>query len=289
MHARDLVELAALVATHAKVLVSSPEPIPEGAIQQYWTACKSRLDRWARCLKRLAANSNNSSGPAKNETAWGRGVVEEVLASELLARIWAATMAAYDRRRGQELMEPVARSVLMGQLEARHRVLALMICSPQIDAELALRLNQLRRRCERWTDMLIGWMADMDGVLDMAVNRRRAVEFARDLREELAHSGGQYVWRIMLGSFHSAFHRALGAATPNADLNGRIGASVLGCFRPGFFSSHGLPHSAWFLRVSAMAHQIETLIDQLLEAESQRSTGRDTVASLGVLRDWWRP
>ena len=54
MHARELVELAALVSTHGPALVNSQQPIPAGSIEQYWTASKIRLDSWAWSLKSFA-------------------------------------------------------------------------------------------------------------------------------------------------------------------------------------------------------------------------------------------
>ena len=49
MHAaRNLVELAGLVAAHEPVLIQSDRPIPAGSIEQYWTSSKVRLDRWWR-------------------------------------------------------------------------------------------------------------------------------------------------------------------------------------------------------------------------------------------------
>ena len=65
MHARELIELAALVSAHGPVLVQSGERISSEGVEQYWTTSKVRLDRWGRSLKEFA-NLTNSN--AKSET-----------------------------------------------------------------------------------------------------------------------------------------------------------------------------------------------------------------------------
>ena len=77
-----------------------------------------------------------------------RPVLEEILVSEVALRVWTAVLYAYDRRRQTHDAEPIARSVLLGHLEVRARALALLIHSPCLPAEDAVRLNRLRRRAE---------------------------------------------------------------------------------------------------------------------------------------------
>jgi len=152
MHARELVELAGWVSAHGPALVEGPRQIPADGIERYWTGSKVRLDRWARSLKRAA----DAGHAARSETC---GVLEEILTGEMLTRVWAAVARAYDRRRGTDDAEPVARSVLIGHVEARHRGLTLLAagsCVPNADA---IKLNNLRRRAERWTDVLVGRLA----------------------------------------------------------------------------------------------------------------------------------
>ena len=50
-----------------------------------------------------------------------RGVLEEILVSEVLTRVWTAVLCAHDACRGAEEAGPAARSVLLGHIEARHR------------------------------------------------------------------------------------------------------------------------------------------------------------------------
>ncbi len=160
---------------------SAPQLSSQGA-QQYWTASKCRLDRWTRNLKSFAADATQSDA-ATVRMQWPlvRGVLEEILTGEVLTRVWTAVLCLYDRQHGGNEFESLARSIMIGHLEARHRVLMLIVRGPGINAESAVKLNHLRRRAERWTDLLVGYLARYGDVAEFAIDVDRAVDFSRDL------------------------------------------------------------------------------------------------------------
>lgn len=267
MHARELLELASLVAHHGQQLVQCPDPISDASLESYWVASKSRLDRWGQSLKELTRAQPDAArrSPAARQSTIA--LVEEILTGEVLTRVWSATMHAYDRHRGEEMMEPIARSVMMGQLEARHRVLLLLVRSSVVNAEEAVKLNRLRRRTERWTDLLIGHLDDDGDLSQYAINPDRARDFAEDLRHQRRQRGGHLAWPLMLSSLRAAFGQGMAPASPNADLNVVIAESVLSCFRPGLFGSTGVPESAWLLRLAKAADDVQGMIGLLAHEE----------------------
>ena len=270
MHARELVELAAVVAAQGPVLVRQGGPVPSSSVEPYWVASKCRLDRWGRSLRQLADEAANG-GPEWQRSRWPRlrGVLEEILTGEVLTRVWAAVMSAYDRRRGTDLAEPVVRSVLIGHLEARHRVLTLLVQGPGIDSEAAVKLNRLRRRTERWTDMLIGYLAGLDDVSEFAIDPVRANDFAEDLRYQAQLSGGRHVWPLVLASLRAAFRQGLTPTSPNADLNAKIAAAILSCFPPELFDSTGIFRSLWLSRLTNVTSDAEGMIEELLTVDDR--------------------
>ena len=153
MHASELVELAAIASAQGRALVETATPLSSTSIEQYWSTSKCRLDRWSRALKSFA--SKDASGRRETSLRWRatRVVIEEILISEILTRVWTCVLCAFDRRHGAAEAEPIARSVLQGHLEARHRALGLIASSAAIDAEDAVGLNRLRRCSERWCDL----------------------------------------------------------------------------------------------------------------------------------------
>jgi hypothetical protein len=291
MHARELVDLAAVVAVHAPALIRAARDIPEESVEGYWVASKCRLERWGRTLKRLTnalekGDRSNlceaPSGPFRQigpvpfftpaDRRLFRGVLEEILASEVLTRIWTAAMCAYDQARNTDAMEPVARSVLIGHLEARHRVLTLLVSRTGLGAEEAIQLNALRSRTDRWADALVGYLASEYDVAQFAVEPDRAKDFAEDLAHQRGQPGGRYAWPLLLASLRAAFQQSLSAESPNPDLNARIAASLLACFPAEVFDGTGQVVSAWLLRISHVASEAEGMLDELL-AESQSGRG----------------
>lgn len=273
MHTHELLELAALVSLHGPALVRNTQQIPPQSIERYWVASKSRLDRWGRTLKTLST-SNDSKQPGSRDAVClsVRGVLEEILTGEVLTRLWTAAMCAYDRRRGTDAAEPVVRSVLIGHLEARHRVLTLLVRGPAVSAEQAVRLNQLRHRTERWTDMLLASLAEWCDVGEFAFDPQRTKDFAEDLSFQASMQGGQHAWPLLLASLRAAFRQGLSPLCPNFDLNTEIGESILSAFGPHLFDSTGLPQSLWMSRVSSVTSDAQGMLATLLAERPSRGT-----------------
>jgi hypothetical protein len=267
MHARDLVEMAGIVSAHGPVLIRSGEPISTDSIERYWITSKVRLDHWAWQLRSYCDRDGTDAQRRQDLWPLVRGLLEEILTGEMLTRVWTAVLCAYDRRRGADEAEPVARSVLIGHMEARHRVLGLMVHRSSIDADAAVKLNRLRRRAERWTDLLVGHLAVMHDVSEFAFDPQRAREFAQDFQQRGSYAGGRHVWPLVLASLRAAFRQGLSPQSPNADLNARIAAAILACFPADLFDSTGLLRSLWLMRLTNSVEDTEGMIDDLLTLE----------------------
>ena len=280
MHARELVELASIVSAHGPALIRSGERIPVDSIEQYWTSSKVRLDRWAWRLKSFVGKAETDARRRQSQWPAVCGVLEEILTGEMLTRVWTAVLCAYDRRRGTDEVEPVARSVFIGHMEARHRVLSLMVRGPGIDAEAAVKLNRLRRRAERWTDLLVGNLQSLHDVSEFAFDPQRSKDFAEDMQYRGRLQGGRHVWPLIQASLRAAFHEGLGSESPNADLNARIAAGVLSCFPPEVFDSTGLMRSLWLMRLTSAAEDTQGMIDALLAPERPGTIWKTTAKRL---------
>lgn len=267
MQTRDIAELASLATEHGPLLMRGPAVISQAAIDQYWLTSKYRLDAWGRTLKRFSAVLTPQSANARRSPGIG-AVVEEILVGELLTRVWAGVLCGYDRQRKQCELEPIARSVHTGHMEARNRALRLLMHAPGVRVEEAVALNKLRQRVEHWTDLLLGRLSNTLDVSEFACDPRRAREFARDLREEEALSGSRTAWNVSMLAMRAAFHQCLQHDAPHSDLNARIGASVLGCFPPEVFDSTGRFQSLWALRLFTTATDAEGMIEALADLDS---------------------
>jgi hypothetical protein len=268
MHARELVELAAIVSAQGPVLIHGGGTICVSGVEKYWTASKCRLDRWARGLKDLSAEAVEAT-PEWRRDRWPvfRALLEEIITGEVLTRVFAAVMSAHDRQRGVDDTVPLTRGIMIGHLEARMRVLRYIVRGPGIRAEEAMKLNQLRRRTERWIDLLVGYLADEVEVWQFAIDPDRATDFAEDLSHQNRLTGGRHAWPLLQASLHAAFGQGLCPVSPNADLNDEIGTSVLSCFPSEVFDSTGPMRSLWTIRLANGADDAQGLIDDLLASE----------------------
>jgi hypothetical protein len=283
MHARELVELSAIVSAHGPVLVRGVERLSASGMEEYWTASKIRLDRWGFCLREFLAKANDAKW-IKAQWPHICGVLEEIITGEMLTRVWTAVVCAHDRQHGADDAEPIALSVLSGHLEARHRVLTLLVGGPGMGAEDAMKLNHLRRRTERWTDMLVGYLAGLHDSCRFAVDPRRATDFSQDLHYQCQHPGGRHAWPLVLASLRAAFQQGMTQQSPNADLNGRIASSILSCFQPELFDSTGLFCSMWLMRLVNSANDAQGMLDELLCTENPLPTAHDSLVDRARLR-----
>jgi hypothetical protein len=212
--------------------------------------------------------------------------VEEILTGEVLTRVWSAVLCAHDRRRGVDELEPVARSVMIGHMEARHRALTLLVHGPDVDAEAAVKLNRLRRRAECWTDVLVGHLAALHDVSEFAVDPKRARDFAKDLSSCGNRQGGRHTWPLLVASLRTAFQSGLSPESANADLNTRIATAILSCFPQELFDSTGLLHSLWMLRLTNITEDTQGMIEELLGPEPSAASRAGAPADVPSER--WR-
>jgi len=201
-----------------------------------------------------------------------KSVLAEILASEVLTRVWSGVLAGCDRRRGACDAAPIAESVLAGHVEARNRALKFLARGPGVTSHDAVQLNRIRRQSERWTDLLLGHLTTIVDVSELAFHPSVAREFADELRGKPSWNVGGQAWLLWLASLRAGFRRDFGQASPNADLNAQIASAILGCFPPELFDSNGLVQSLWLARLTRTADDMQGLITQLFQTESDRAS-----------------
>ncbi len=269
MQSSALVELAAIVAHHGPCLIEGTTSIPAKNLNQYWTASKCRLDRWTTTLNQHSAILRGAS-PVEARQHWDAlsPVLEEILTGEALVRVWAAIVSAFDQKQCQCEASPVTRSVYIGHLEARNRVLQLMVYGQGALVTEVVSLNRLRRRVERWTDMLLGLILMEHDVAEFTIEPERATNFASDFRNDQRHGRGIQTWPLMLASLRAAFPPSSSLNCPNSDLNEEIAAGILTCFPNTSFDSLGLLRSMWQTRLENTTQEAAGLLENLLAEEA---------------------
>jgi hypothetical protein len=263
MHARELVELAAFVATHGAARIRCRQRFPEHGLQEYWSAAKCRLDRWARDIKAYAT-AGCAAGRSHRRWESIQPVAEEIVSSEILTRVWTAIGCGCDQACGADDTAPVLLNVWAAHQEARQRVLRLIVAGCGLEVEQAMSLNRSRRICERWTDLLLSRLTEVCSAGRFGFSARRVHEFA----DELRHSQDpDLAWAVSRASLCASFQWGWASAAPNPDLNRRLAAAILACFTTESFDALGLPKSLWLVRVEQLADDAQCLVEDLLSPE----------------------
>ena len=276
MHASGLVDLAALVAMHGPVIIARSSEIPKDGVDTYWSASKSRLDIWNRSLRVLAGKLQDPHLNAKQrDQLWRRdhAILEEIISGEVLTRTWTALARAVEIDRPIKHAEPVARAVYIGHLEARHRVLSLLLAGQGLSAERAVQLNRLRRRVELWTDTLLAFLAEGHEVDDFGFDAHRIFEVGRGLSCRCRRGDFGQTQTVLLGALRVAFQQGLTRESPNRRLNAEIASGVLASFTPGLFDSLGHVKTPRYLHVEAISLDTLGMIEGLLAVESPTDVG----------------
>jgi hypothetical protein len=261
MHARDLVELAAVVAAHGHLLIDGDHHcLSDANLKRYWSACKCRLDRWGSELKKAHQHGQTE----KILPSEAHALVEEVFAAEALTRVWTAAATAYDERRDEDDVASVVSNVLNGHLEARHRALRLLADADPVNHRQSKRLTRLYRRIARWVDVLVAFLQTIHEVSRFAIEPERCRDFAGDLRRNRSRHANRHVWRLTFASLRHSLCDDLSEKSPNADLNYEICASIISCFDTNIFESTGAMRSVWLIRLLDNSEQCERMIQGLL-------------------------
>lgn len=294
MHVRELLELGAILGCHGGELIRQSAAARPTAVQQYWDASRRRLEHWSGMLQssrsdvsrgvscEVSCDITNHPSQAENSTTASRDgalcrrpplrpVLEEIVASELLLRVWSGIACGWDRRHGASVYQPLIRSVLQGHEQLRNRVLRRLLEGPGLRIEEAAALNRIRHRVERWTDMLLAPVLLEHDVLEFAFNAQRLIDFADDLRDRRSRTPADPARRLLLVSLRAAFETDLHRHSPSAELNRRVAASILACLDNELFEQLEAWPGLWIERISCVARETQAMVDELLAMEGLRA------------------
>lgn len=261
MHARQLVEIAGLLALRSAPLLKSGADLCSDALSEYWIASRCRLDRWGRSLRVLG---HSHSAPPPDEAADQLiRLVEEITLSELLSRVVAGVCLADDGRNGAEEMAPVGLNALNGHREAASRLKALVFAWWPADSPRSRHARSLTKQAERWTDVLLAYVSTAANVDRIAFDTGRLREFAYDSQNRGAASS-QAAAQLLAFGLRASFSMA-NRPPLNDELNRRIAGSALALFGDAGFDGHGLARPAWMLRAERTADDTAALVARLFD------------------------
>jgi hypothetical protein len=250
MTLRQILELLTLISAHGPNLVESSFEPPAGALARYWNHSKAQSRRWktqldaCRILLEHPASADHYLIEIQVEP-----VLTDILAGELIARVWGALLAAWNERAHAGLSASISSNVLASTLESRRSLLRLLVDRPgELDHPLA-RLDRLRRRLERWTDLLIGHLVYRYRTDEYAHDLERALDFGREQIDLLPDPMEPSVWDLYLLCLRTSFPATPLVGGPSGEARDEVIQSILACIPSTAFMTEGPLSSVWLHRL----------------------------------------
>lgn len=191
-----VIEFAADLAEAAVPWAESTEPIADTLLFDFWGEGRQLTNDWLRRVD-LLENTQHHRGALDRDLILGT-LANELFAMEVPSRLVGTVLAALDRQRKTPEYRPIAEHVLFAIQHVRARLLALILSGGEQHAAA----DRFRRRCERWTDMLIGPCLVRFGTAAYAHDARRSWEFGEDL---LSDQGINVAQQLVRPSLLAAF------------------------------------------------------------------------------------
>ena len=274
--AKIIVELAAIAAYHGEAFLRANQAISASGIESYWLASRNRLDAWATALRQLEERSATDCSPSPNEieSQWEtlQPLAEEILSSEVLTRIWAAIGCESDRRHESGTIEPFVRSILVNHLDLRQRLLRLVFNKMILRSGSLRTIDRMRRSSERWTDVLLGYVARCCQVNEFAFDAARVHDFSSSLKSR--ETSQEAVKSLLMSSLRSTFKSSFTTKCPNEILNSQICEAVLSSYGNDLFDSTGQFQSLWQVRMTHVTEDTLGMIECLASEHGLSSLSR---------------
>ncbi|MEL7497859.1 MAG: hypothetical protein AAFN77_09630 [Planctomycetota bacterium] len=267
MHASRLAELASWVAVNSGNLIYGDQDQPMLVATSYWTASKKRLQHWVTALKMFERDFED---PTPGHRPWNALdiVIQEIFVSEMLTRIWSATVLMHDWYHQADELHGLAHSVHLSHVEVKNRALRTMLKGQADDEATFDQLNGLRRRMERWTDVFLGQLPFGEKSAQFGFDKKRVADFHREQRESV---GPEFEMRqrVLVSSFAEDISKGLRPYAANPDLNRDVAAGILACFPADRFDSIGMPESVKLIWIEKAHSETQMLVDHLADFETK--------------------
>ncbi len=260
---RQIAEVASFASARAVFLIEDPEPLPEASLQSYWSASRDRILDWLRIMDATAVELSDLP-PSGHNKVWAKlePVLSEIFVTEMLTRIWGAALTAFDLHRDQRIAEPIARNTTSSHIEARTLALKLLVDGADVALSSLARIDRLRRRTERWTDLLVGHLALRFGLEEFAFDSKRSLEFGENQIREIQAASDEPVWEFVLAGVRLAFSNVSTETAPSTVLNTAIQNSILSSFPADCFMTTGTFRTIQQTRIERASCRAESKPDR---------------------------
>lgn len=238
MNLRDFADLAALLARHSLHIVESDQTQVEELAEEYWVQ--------ARRLKREWQNQLDSTVEAREHWV---PLAEEFLVADLLTRVWGATLLTVAERHRAVRSRALVQQALGCNLEIRNEVLKTMTHRWEEWSCHVPALDLLRRRLERWTDVLVSPLMSRGRVEEACFSPERALEAGPTYDEGRYHAGATGLWNLTGAALRVNVPDRILSASARRSLHEDQLQRILAAFPTAAFLADGTVRSERFRRI----------------------------------------
>lgn len=271
MNAVDSADLAAHLALNSPQIVRKHHLVSEFALADYWEASRDRQSAWWRTISDWR-RSLRSVADAVDRWEEIKPIVDEMLVSELLTRVWSAIADVHDQAFREPMYQPIARNILIAHVDVRNRIWTMLFNELNLPTEVLKTVALQRRRVERWTDLLLAHLPNPDVVASWAIDAERMSDFRDDLVDERRTLPNSAASELLVGSLQAALREDInidrGATPATSDLNRRIDAALYTAVEPFRTDADMSQTETVSRRMDQQADQCQRLLSDLLTLDS---------------------
>ena len=268
LSARSLAELALIVSRLARSVIDDSIVPSVGSLQSFWQNSRTLQQRWAKSLH----GWTSADSP---DVEFLENLAPRVFACEMLVRTWGTALVALDRRCGTDDLTYVARSAVVGLQQIRHGILSRLLGLPESMNDRVMQVDRLRRRCDRWTDLLIGPIAFKSDCFEFAFDTERSRDFGEEGSIADPATGPHPIEHLVSAGLRLTFLKHLSPANLEEPEFAGLTQSVLSSLPECAFHRDGSLRSSLEKRVEVSHRQIEHRPDFQL---ASLLSGQDHVA-----------
>lgn len=277
---KSLVEVALLASRTGRLAMEDRREPSRKSLRDFWQQSRALQKLWN---ERLATWSAETDLELKQLAE----LASQLFATELLTRVWSTVLSGIDQQTGQDDLSRVARNVVSGLLQVRHDVMSRLLQLPESSSRYVAEIERLRRRCDRWADLLIGNLVGDRNLFEFAFEVERARDFAIESSEYDPSTGPHPVEHLVTAGLRMAFLSQLPESPLKEPAFLGLVQSILGGVPQEAFHRDGSLRSALERRVSSRMLRDEPIPASLLDAlsgESATATAEvpDTIPFPGI-------
>lgn len=175
---RSLAEVALIISRVGPCLLDEGREPSAESRHTFWQSTRLLERRWTNCMTERDFDISRLEKLAVR-----------IFLCETVTRLWSTILGGMGTRGGKDDMTRLARNAVSGINRIRCELLVQMLKIPDAHYDRLQTLDRLRRRSERWTDMLLGPVAVKSNCFEFACHQDRARDFGIEALQSDPDSG----------------------------------------------------------------------------------------------------